>query len=29
MKLDDKTLENIIHEDFKNYQQIMGCYEKA
>jgi hypothetical protein len=28
MKLDDKTLENIIHEDFKNYQQIMDAMKK-
>jgi len=28
MKLDDKTLENIIHEDFKNYQEIMAAMKK-
>jgi hypothetical protein len=28
MKLDDKTLENIIHEDFRNYKQIMDAMKK-
>ncbi len=28
MKLDDKTLENIIHEDFKNYSEIMAAMKK-
>ena len=28
MKLDDKTLENIIHEDFRNYKQIMEAMKK-
>ena len=27
-KLDDKILENIIHEDFKNYQEIMNAVKK-
>ncbi len=28
MKLDDKILENIIHEDFRNYKQIMEAIKK-
>ncbi len=28
MKLDDKTLENIIHEDFRDYKQIMDAFKK-
>lgn len=27
-KLDDKILENIIHEDFKNYQEIIDAIKK-
>lgn len=27
-KLDDKVLDNIIHEDFKNYQEIMDAIKK-
>lgn len=27
-KLDEKTLENIIHEDFRNYRQIMDLIKK-
>lgn len=28
MKLDDKVLENIIHEDFRDYKQIMEAFKK-
>ena len=28
MKLDDKILENIIHEDFRDYKQIMDAFKK-
>lgn len=27
-KIDDKIIENIIHEDFKNYQEIMDAIKK-